>query len=216
MSSLLLCELAPPPTVPPAPRAVAVARESVTDLIIDETAHLRAVARRLTKCDADADDLVQGTLMRAYVAQDRFEPGTSVRAWTTTILRRLHLTAALSAKRRRVVTDTDAGGPIDRTAGGARRHHGGPSTGLGGIAELLDDDVKCALERVPEIYRGAFILAVVHGMSCSEIAVRLCVHESTAMSRIHRARERLRAALAHRRRGPRASALAVPAASHMA
>ncbi len=204
MQPWTLCEpFVPVSDAEPAPDAATSSGTRVTALILAEAPHLRAVARSLTRCAADADDLVQGTLMRAYAARDRFEEGTSVRAWTSTILRRLHLTAALSSSRRGVVTDTDTGGAIGRSPAGTLRFDGEPSTQLQGIAELLDDDVKSALERVPGVYRGAFLLAAVHGMSCAEIAARLCVHESTTMSRIHRARERLRAALVHRRRPSR-------------
>ena len=44
--------------------------------------HLRAFARGLCGRPDMADDLVQETLLKAWAAQDRFEPGTSMRAWT--------------------------------------------------------------------------------------------------------------------------------------
>lgn len=54
--------------------------------------HLRAFARGLCGRPDMADDLVQETMLKAWAAQDRFEPGTSMRAWTFVILRNAYLT----------------------------------------------------------------------------------------------------------------------------
>lgn len=54
--------------------------------------HLRAFARGLCGRPDMADDLVQEAMMKAWAAQDRFEPGTSMRAWTFVILRNAYLT----------------------------------------------------------------------------------------------------------------------------
>jgi RNA polymerase sigma-70 factor, ECF subfamily len=167
--------------------------------ILGEEEHLRRIARRLTRCDADAEDLVQETLMRAWRARDRFEPGTSMRAWTTTILRRVFLTDAIRAKRRGLCNDTDAGGPLANTSGPSFgwRQESAPS--VTGFLERLDDAVKRALDHVPEVYRTPFFLAVIEGLSCAEIAQRLRTPEGTVMSRIHRARQRLKTELLHGR-----------------
>ena len=50
--------------------------------ILEEEPHLRRFARRFVRCEADGEDLVQDTILLAYKARDRFEPGTSARAWT--------------------------------------------------------------------------------------------------------------------------------------
>lgn len=188
-----------------AARASEADTASTVNLTLGEEAHLRDLARRLARCEADADDLVQGTLLRAYGARARFLPGSSIRAWTTTILRRLFLTGAIRAKWRGLQTDTDAGGPLEWTPGRDLREDADPADGLHVISDLLDDDVKRALEHIPEVYRTAFLLSVVREMTCAEIATRLSIPESTVMSRVHRARERLRTGLAHRRNPTRAA-----------
>ena len=175
--------------------------ESTVDLILGEERHLHGVARRLTRCESDADDLVQETLLRAYEARDRFQPGTSVRAWTTTILRRLFLTGAIRAKRHRHQTDTDAGSPLEAAVGPVPSPSDDPAPDLTTLGDRLEDAVKQALERVPEIYRTTFLLSVFRDMSCAEIGQQLRVPVGTVMSRVHRARERLRGDLAHHRRG---------------
>lgn len=183
---------------------IAMTADTTVDLILAEEEHLRRVARRLARCEADIDDLVQDTLLRAYRARDRFQPGTSIRAWTTTILRRVFLTGAIRTKRRGLETDTDAGEPLGRTAGPSPSSMLEHTPTLVSMAEGLDDTVKRALDRVPEIYRVPFYLSVIEDLTCSEIARRLGVPEGTVMSRIHRARERLKRDLVYDRRGVRA------------
>ena len=166
--------------------------DAVTELILAEESHLRRTARRLARCEADADDLVQDTLLRAFRARDRFQPGTSIRAWTTTILRRVFLTAVVRHKRRRLETDTDSGSPLAKTPGTAAPASSMQSPPLATLLEHVEDDVRRALRRVPDLYLTPFLLAVIDELSCSEIAQRLGVPEGTVMSRIHRARERLK------------------------
>jgi RNA polymerase sigma-70 factor (ECF subfamily) len=183
--------------------SIATRPEGVTELILAEELHLRRVARRLVRCQSDADDLVQDTLLRAFRARDRFEPGTSVRAWTTTILRRVFLTGVNRGLRRGLETDTDAGEPLERTPGAAGSSFDDAAPAMEAVLDRLDDRVKTALGRVPAVYRVPFLLAVVEGLSCSEIAARLGVPAGTVMSRVHRARERLKHDLVYRRRATR-------------
>ncbi len=171
--------------------------ESTVDLILGEEVHLRVVARRLTRCDSDVDDLVQETMLRAYHARHRFQPGTSVRAWTTTILRRLFLTAAVRAKRRGLRTEADLDGDLDSAVDRRVRVREAPAPDV----DALDEKLKRALGRVPRVHRESFLLAVVQDLSCEEIGRRLGVPAGTVMSRLFRARLRLRGELARERRG---------------
>jgi RNA polymerase sigma-70 factor (ECF subfamily) len=170
---------------------------ATVELILAEQDHLRRVARRLVRCEADADDLVQDTILRAFRARARFQPGTSIRAWTTTILRRVFLTDAIRTKRRGLETDTDAGEPLERVVGQQKSWVQDGELDLAALSERLDGRVKRSLDRVPEIYRLPFILSVCGDLTCAEIAHRLGVPEGTVMSRIHRARERLKSDLVY-------------------
>lgn len=173
-------------------------REGVTDLILAEEEYLRRLARRLTRCEADADDLVQSTLLRAYRARENFQPGTSIRAWTATILRRVFLTDVIQSRRRRIENDTDAGELLDRSPGSPWSSiDAHPS--IQRLLEGVDDDVKRAIERVPREFLVPFLLSVVEDLSCAEIAARLGVPEGTVMSRIYRARERVKRDLVYGR-----------------
>jgi RNA polymerase sigma-70 factor, ECF subfamily len=174
--------------------------DSTVDLILGEEQHLRVVARRLAQCDSDADDLVQDTLLRAYRARARFRPGTSVRAWTSTILRRCFLTGVLRAKRRGLQTDTDAGCPLHAAVDRPRSPLANPTFDDQALDDWLDDTVKRALDRVPDAHRKPFVLSAVRDMSCQAIGQYLRVPVGTVMSRVHRARERLRRDLSQHRR----------------
>jgi RNA polymerase sigma-70 factor (ECF subfamily) len=179
---------------------------STTAQILSEEPHLHRVAQRLARSPNDADDLVQDTLLRAFRARARFQPGTSIRAWTTTILRHTFITGALRSRRRRLQNDTDAGSLL----GHAPARRAIPARGplqYEALVETLEDPVKRALDQVPWLYRAPLLTAI-DELSSAEIAGALKVPKGTVMSRIHRARERLRAELhtvdarRYRRRGP--------------
>jgi RNA polymerase sigma-70 factor (ECF subfamily) len=178
--------------------------DQTVSLILAEETRLRRVATRLTRCAADADDLVQDTLMRAFRARRRFQPGTSIRAWTTTILRRVFLTDALRAKRRRLETDTDAGEPLERAHGAITPTSRDAALTREALSERLEDPVKRALDRVPDVYRTPFLMSIVESLTCAEIARRLDVPDGTVMSRIHRARESMKRDLLQANRSVRA------------
>lgn len=167
--------------------------KTVTELILGQAWDLRRLARRLTRCEADADDLVQETMVRAYEARHRFELGTSISAWTNTIMRNLFLTGVNTARRRATHTGPDSEEAIERAAA---RPHAEPETRLR-LSEALEDHVKHALDRVPEIHRTVFLLSVVDDLSCAEISHELGLPAGTVMSRIHRARERLKRELVY-------------------
>jgi RNA polymerase sigma-70 factor (ECF subfamily) len=166
--------------------------EATVDVILAEEANLKRFARRLVRCESDADDLVQETLLRAFRARDRFLPGTSVRAWTTTILRRVFLTGAIRTRRRGMVTETACGETFEVAEDRSQSWPNDVEPTLEALISTLDDPFRWALERVPVLYRQAFCMSVIQELSCAEIAAKLRVPKGTAMSRVHRARESLR------------------------
>ena len=168
--------------------------DETTRIILAEQPFLKRLARRLVRSSPDADDLVQETLLRAFVARERFILGTSIRAWLATILRRLFLTGANKAKRRGTLTDTDAGAPLT-LAGGPPTAGLHPEVTYDQVLQRVDDHVKTAFDRLPETYRRPFVLFALDGLSYAEIAGALRVPVGTVMSRIHRARGRLKATL---------------------
>ena len=146
---------------------------------------LYGTAYRMTGNPADAEDLVQETLLRAFRSFDRFVPGTNLRAWLFTILHHVR-TDGLRRARRAPRTEELAGeGPAVPP----------PQEALASGGE----DLARAIAALPEAFRLAVVLRDVEELSYGEIAQVLQVPLGTVMSRIHRGRALLRAALTGRK-----------------
>lgn len=150
---------------------------------------LLRVARTLTTSAADAEDLVQETLIRAYRFLDRFD-GAHPRAWLLTILRN---TASNMRRKSRpdLVEDWDVLGD-PRPAFGAQ-HDLGPEDNV--MHGVVDGELLRALANLNEKYRKVVILVDVHGLTYAECAQALDIPTGTVMSRLSRGRARLRTAL---------------------
>ena len=141
--------------------------------------HLRAFARGLCGRPDLADDLVQETLLKAWAAQERFEPGTSMRAWTFVILRNAYLT---DMRRNRFRAD------YDETV--AERILVAPP-GQEGPMHL--SDLHRALLTLPPERREALLLVGAGGFSYEEAADICECAVGTIKSRVGRARATLSA-----------------------
>ncbi len=139
--------------------------------------HLRAFARGLCGRPDLADDLVQETLLKAWAAQDRFEPGTSMRAWTFVILRNAYLT---DMRRNRFRAD------YDETV--AERILVAPA---GQEGPLHLSDMHRALLTLPPERREALLLVGAGGFSYEEAAQICQCAVGTIKSRVGRARAAL-------------------------
>ncbi len=163
--------------------------QSFREFVEPEIDVMLRVARTLTGTDADAEDLVQESLLRAYRGLHRFD-GRHPRAWLLTILRN---TNANMHRRQRpvVVEDTDLL-RASRPAFGAAEL---PSAEETFIDEELDAELHAAVLALDPRFRATVILVDVHDLSYAEAAAVLDVPVGTVMSRLSRARERLRRAL---------------------
>ena len=141
---------------------------------------LYAAAYRMTGNVADAEDLVQETLLRAFRGFDRYIPGTNVRAWLYTILQRVRVDGLRKAGRSVDTVELLEGGPPVR----------GNQEGA-----LQGRDLERAFSSLPEAFRVAVLLRDFEELSYEEIAKVMEVPIGTVMSRIHRGRALLRAAL---------------------
>jgi RNA polymerase sigma-70 factor (ECF subfamily) len=147
------------------------------NLIVEMIPTLRAFAWSLCRNGSDADDLVQETLVKAWAARDRFEPGSNLRAWLFTILRNTYYTHA--TRGRREVSDTD--GHYAATL------HAAPSQDW----SLAMSTLREALDRLPPDYREALVLVGAAGLSYEEAAEICGCALGTVKSRVNRARARL-------------------------
>lgn len=151
--------------------------------VLPEVEVLLRVARSLTRHDADAEDLVQDTLIRAYRAIDRFD-GQHPRAWLLTILRNTHINRN---RRRRPELLRDP----DGTSRELQEMAGSEVTDAS-VDALFDAEIERALRELDEPFRRVVELVDVSGLSYAEAAELLDVPTGTVMSRLHRARGRIR------------------------
>jgi RNA polymerase sigma-70 factor (ECF subfamily) len=158
-----------------------------------EPALLRA-ALRLTGDPAEAEDLCQEALIKAYVAFEQFTRGSNFRAWTLRILANTHISRYRSNRR---TPDTISW--EDLGAASCRGEFDPPGDELGPedffVEHELSEDLAPALEALPEEFRLAVILSDILEMSYKEISTTLGVPLGTVRSRIFRGRKMLRESL---------------------
>lgn len=153
-------------------------------------------ARRLTRSEADAEDLLQDTLLRAYTGFPTFTPGSNLTAWLFRIMRNQWINNYRHRQRRleEVPVDAIAGHDLFATAPhGAGELCSAEEEALRGWA---DPSIVAALDALPEGYRTAVYYADVEGYTYADIAALMDIPLGTVMSRIFRGRARLRTALA--------------------
>ena len=144
------------------------------------------VALRLCGNAPDAEDLVQDTVTKAYRSWDKYEPGTNCRAWLVTIMRNTFINQFRKQSKRPSSVEFDAVQDIsvfeevqDLDPEGSFFHH------------IVDDEVKKAIQDLPEEFRLPVVLSDVEGMSYAEIAEILGLPVGTVKSRLFRGRRRL-------------------------
>jgi RNA polymerase sigma-70 factor (ECF subfamily) len=168
------------------------------DQVLPYQPQLHSAALRLTGNPADAEDLVQETFAKAFAGFGTFEQGTNLRAW----LHRIQANAFYGncrARRRRpqeFPLDTIEPSSPERTAVAS-------SAEDAALARMPDPVLKRALRELPARLVTTVYLADAEGYSYAEIAQLTGVPIGTVMSRLHRARKRLRAKLADSRRPER-------------
>jgi RNA polymerase sigma factor (sigma-70 family) len=149
-------------------------------------------ARRLTRNDADAEDLLQDTLLNAYTGFGTFQHGTNLKAWLFRILYNRWVSTHRSKQRRPAEVALDA--IVDPDATVEASHRSAETE----VLDLLPDNaIRAALDELPEGFREVVFYADVQGYTYAETATLLGIPQGTVMSRVSRARQRLRIALAH-------------------
>ena len=151
--------------------------------VLPEIEVLLRVAHSLTRNHAEAEDLVQDTLLRAYRGLGGFD-GRHPRAWLLTILRNTHINRN---RRRRPELLRDPDTATDRMISTAS-----PERTDAGIDDVIDAEIVRALESLDDPFRQVVELVDVDGLSYAEAAEVLDVPVGTVMSRLHRARSRIR------------------------
>lgn len=153
--------------------------------VMPEIDVLYRVARSITRNPTDAEDLVQDTMLRAYRAVDRFD-GRHPRAWLLTIMRNAQVNR-VRRKRPELLRDPDTTMETlaDESGGGA-----GPEELV--VESEFDAAVQQAFDQLTDKFRNVVELVDIQGLSYQETADLLGVPVGTVMSRLHRARGRIR------------------------
>jgi len=151
-------------------------------------------ARSMTHDEADADDLVQETYLRAYRAWDTFEPGSDCRRWLFTICRNVFLRT-----REREARQVDTGGDdaVLETMAAVREASPFARSNADAIFTRIDlvPAIQRAIDALPDVFRMAVVLVDVEGQSYDEAAAVLGVPIGTVRSRLFRGRRILQHAL---------------------
>lgn len=145
--------------------------------IVEYIPSLRAFARSLARNHAQADDLVQDTLVKAWSNIDKFEPGTNLRAWLFTILRNTFYSGRRKAARE--VEDLD--GAHTASLSEKPAHDG----------RLAFRDFAQAFDQLKAEHREVLILVGASGFSYEEAAEMCGIAVGTVKSRVNRGRARL-------------------------
>ncbi|MFG2006386.1 sigma-70 family RNA polymerase sigma factor [Spirillospora sp. NPDC048911] len=156
---------------------------------------LYASAVRMTRNNADAEDLVQETLAKAYVNFHQFQEGTNLKAW----LHRILTNNFINTYRKRQREPMRAGSEEleEWQIAQAESHSAGFRSAEAEVLDRMpDSEIVTALRRLPKDFRDAVYLADVEGYPYKEIAEMMGTPIGTVMSRLHRGRKQLREALA--------------------
>lgn len=169
-------------------KAPTEATKRFDEFVLPELDVLYRTAWSLTRSDADAQDLVQDTLLRAYRAIERFD-GRHPRAWLLTIMRNANINR-VRKKKPDLLDDPDA--TFERSTEFAEREH--PESLV--VDPVFDATVAQALTELPDIFQEIVELVDLNGLAYQEAADALGIPVGTVMSRLHRARKRIRDRLA--------------------
>jgi RNA polymerase sigma-70 factor (ECF subfamily) len=145
--------------------------------LVDLIPRLRRYARALVSDRASADDLVQDTLERAWSKLHLYRRGTDLRAWLFTVMHNVHVNKVRASR----ATDT----LDDEMPELAQRAAQGDG--------LVVRDLDRSIALLPADQRSVLLLVTLEDMSYEEVARTLGIPMGTVMSRLSRAREKLRA-----------------------
>ena len=153
------------------------ARASVTALFESMRPDLLRFAQWLARDRSIAEDIVQEALLRAWRSRDALKDPAAARAWLLTIVRREH--ARLYERKRLELVSLDDALEISDQAAAA-----------GADAQLLT--LRYAIMKLPIEYREPLVLQVLGGFSTEEIARELGLTNTAVLTRLFRARSKLR------------------------
>lgn len=149
-------------------------------------------ALRMTSNRADAEDLVQETVLNAYAGLQAFEPGTNLKAWLRRIMTNTYINGYRRQKRRPAQHPTGEITDQQLVASASRAPVGLRSAEEQALEMLPDPYLKAAMMVLPEQFRIVVYFADIAGYSYKEIAAMTDTRQGTVGSRLNRGRKQLR------------------------
>ena len=173
---------------PSAPALPPTAPDSLSGLpqtdLVAAIPRLRRYARVLTGNSASADDLVQDTLARAWDKRRLWRAGSDLRAWLFTIMHNVHANQRARARHEAASVSLDS--HDEQSAALQVAEYGNQLLRV----ELREAEQHVA--RLPAEQREVLLLVAVEELRYEEVAAVLAIPVGTVMSRLSRARDRLR------------------------
>lgn len=152
--------------------------------VLSHRGELLGAAMRMSGSRAEAEDLVQEAVLRAWTFWERFQPGTNGRAWMHRILVNTFINGYRRRRREReILGEIRLGERCDQ----AWDRNRAPLPGEG-----LSDEVSAALSALPDAFRQVLVLVDLKDRSYKDAAQTLGCPVGTVMSRLHRARRAMK------------------------
>jgi RNA polymerase sigma-70 factor (ECF subfamily) len=156
---------------------------------------LFAVSCRMTRSTAEAEDLVQDTVVKAMRARDQFEAGTNLKAWLLRILTNTFINRYRRGGLERELLDGPEADSLTDGWMGATTMRAMRDPETQALSPLVEAEVQRALEGLPDEFRLAVVLSDIEELSYKEIADAMGCPIGTVMSRLHRGRRMLQKSL---------------------
>ena len=166
-------------------------RENFTHDAMQHAPQLFSTAMRMTRNRSDAEDLVQETFIKAWRSFATYQQGTNLRAWLFRIMTNTYINKYNAQQRKPTETELDDVEELFlyKRLGSVDQSQLSQSAEDQMLSLFTDDEVKKALEELPDQFRIPVLMSDVEGFSYKEIAEILEIPLGTVMSRLHRGRK---------------------------
>jgi RNA polymerase sigma-70 factor (ECF subfamily) len=166
-------------------------REDFTHDAMQHAPQLFSTAMRMTRNRSDAEDLVQETFIKAWRSFATYQQGTNLRAWLFRIMTNTYINKYNAQQRKPTETELDDVEELFlyKRLGSVDQSQLSQSAEDQMFSLFTDDEVKKALEELPDQFRIPVLMSDVEGFSYKEIAEILEIPLGTVMSRLHRGRK---------------------------
>jgi len=166
-------------------------REDFTHDAMQHAPQLFSTAMRMTRNRSDAEDLVQETFIKAWRSFATYQQGTNLRAWLFRIMTNTYINKYNAKKRKGTEVELDDVEELFlyKRLGSVDQSQLSQSAEDQMLSLFTDDEVKKALEELPDQFRIPVLMSDVEGFSYKEIAEILEIPLGTVMSRLHRGRK---------------------------